>query len=66
MNTLNNRNKVKLFTENSAMARLRDILRGWEPADPEIHSNETQLEANNRPYNAPGLITDQRVRMIEE
>ena len=27
-------NRAKLFTENSAMARIRDILRGWGPADP--------------------------------
>ena len=27
-------NRVKLFTENSAMARLWDILKGWWPADP--------------------------------
>ena len=25
---------AKLFTENSAMARLQDILRGWGSADP--------------------------------
>ena len=28
------------------MARLRDILRGWGPADPEIYSSETQVEAH--------------------
>ena len=34
----NNRSVSKLqtpFTENSAMARIRDILRGWGPADPQ-------------------------------
>ena len=32
--TLHHINRAKLFTENSAMARIRDILRGWGPADP--------------------------------
>ena len=35
-NTLHHINRVKLFTENSAMARLRDILKGWGPGDPNI------------------------------
>ena len=32
--TLHHINRAKPFMENSAMARLRDILRGWGPADP--------------------------------
>ena len=32
-NTLHRINRVKLFTENSAMARLRDTLKGWGPGD---------------------------------
>ena len=32
--TLHHISRAKLFTENSAMARLRDILRSWGPADP--------------------------------
>ena len=34
-------NRVKLFTENSAMARLRDILAGQGKLTPEKYSNET-------------------------
>ena len=33
--TLHHINRAKLFTENSAMARIRDTLRGWGPADPQ-------------------------------
>ena len=32
--TLHHLNRAKLFTENSAMARLRDILKGWGSAFP--------------------------------
>ena len=31
-------NRAKLFTENSAMARLQDILRGWGSAVPLQHT----------------------------
>ena len=33
-NTLHYLSRAKLFTENSALARLRDILGGWGPAAP--------------------------------
>ena len=33
--------RAKLFTENSAMARLQDILRDWGPADPKTYLSET-------------------------
>ena len=36
--TLHHINRAKLFTENSAMARLRDILRGWGSAVPLQHT----------------------------
>ena len=40
-NILHHINCAELFAENSAMARLRDILRGWGPADPwNIHKWE--------------------------
>ena len=32
-NTLHQINRVKLFMETSAIARLLDILSGWKPAD---------------------------------
>ena len=34
-NTLHHINRAKLFTKNSAVARLQDILGGWGPADPQ-------------------------------
>ena len=39
-NTLHHMNSAKTFTENSAMARLRDILRGLGPAAPEMCLSE--------------------------
>ena len=40
-NNLHHINRAKLFAENSAMARLRDIVRGWGQLTREIYSNET-------------------------
>ena len=34
-------NRAKRFTENSAMARLQDILRGWGQLTPKTYLSET-------------------------
>ena len=41
--TLHHINRAKLFTENSAMPRLRDILRGWGLAVPPRHTLTLRL-----------------------
>ena len=40
-NTCHRINRAKLLTKMSAMVRLRDILRGWRPADSKIYSSST-------------------------
>ena len=40
-NTLHRINRAILFTENSAMASFRDILRSWGPANPLIYSSKS-------------------------
>ena len=43
-NTLHHINRAKLSTENSAMARLRDILRSWGPDVPKDLYLSTWIE----------------------
>ena len=40
-NALHHINRMKLFTENSAMSRLQDILRGWGRLSPETYLSES-------------------------
>ena len=46
-NTLHHINRAKIFTENFAMTRLRDILiEGWGPTDPHIYSSKAHKTEN--------------------
>ena len=46
LSSLHHINSVKLFTGNSAVARLRDILKGWGPGDPPNKCGAFQIASN--------------------
>ena len=53
--TLHHLNRVKLFMENSAMARLRDILEGWGPVDPSNKLKQDSLQYLSQSFGILGF-----------